>query len=158
MAPDIPSDNAILERALSLANEAVFTVELQRRRLRSQEPEDEHFVMRAWADAQLLIVMLRRLRRTAVLAMKVEDVKPQIKRALKQFDRTLPSLRTMRNVGEHIDEYAVDAGDDKNISPEQLQTGSWGGSALHWLGLELDFDRAMNAAEELVEAMRSAAP
>jgi hypothetical protein len=35
-------DAATLERAKSLSNQACFTVALQRRRLRSAEPEDGH--------------------------------------------------------------------------------------------------------------------
>lgn len=58
----------MLERARSLANEATFTVALQRRRVRSKEPEDDAFVVRWWADRQLFIVALRRLRRAAEFA------------------------------------------------------------------------------------------
>lgn len=45
----VSSDIAALECARSLANEAMFTVSLQRRRIRSDDPEDV-FVMRRWAD------------------------------------------------------------------------------------------------------------
>ena len=65
-----PSDAAILERARSLATEAISTVALQRRRPRSTEPEDGVFVFRWWADLQFLIVALRRLRRAAQLAAR----------------------------------------------------------------------------------------
>src|SRR5215208_3762906 len=75
-----PSDEATIARAASLANEAVSAIALQCRRLRSTEPEDAEFAMRWWADAQLLVVMLRRLRRIAELAMKVPraigDIEP----------------------------------------------------------------------------------
>jgi hypothetical protein len=51
---DKPSDGAIVERALSLANDAMFTVKLQHRRLRTDEPEDEVFFFRRSADFQFL--------------------------------------------------------------------------------------------------------
>lgn len=57
---DKPSSAAVMERAFSLVNEAMFTVELQRRRVRSEEPEDSRFPARWWADVQFLIVALRR--------------------------------------------------------------------------------------------------
>ena len=72
-----PSDAAIMERARSLANEAMFTLALQRRRIRSNGPEDDIFVMRWWADLQFLIVALRRLRRTAELAGRVTIAKEE---------------------------------------------------------------------------------
>jgi hypothetical protein len=50
----------------------MFTVALQRRRTRSNEPEDEGFVMRWWADLHFFIVALRRLRRAAELASRVQ--------------------------------------------------------------------------------------
>jgi hypothetical protein len=49
-----PSEAPILERARSLCNEAVWTVALQRTRLRSSEPEDAEFVFRKWADFRFL--------------------------------------------------------------------------------------------------------
>src|SRR6185503_12268591 len=47
-----PSDAAILERASSLASEAMWTFAMQIRRLRSKEPEDKEFSLRWWADLQ----------------------------------------------------------------------------------------------------------
>lgn len=156
MTPDKPSDDAIVERILSLANEAVFTVALQRRRLRSGEPEDDEFVMRWWADAQFLIVMLRRLRRTAELGERVPAVQARVQSALREFDHVLPSLRTMRNVGEHVDAYALDKGKNNEISRRELQVGRWDGMTFYWLGSELNVDYAMTAAEDLLIALRSA--
>jgi hypothetical protein len=45
-----PSDAVILERTKSFCNEAVFTIALQHRRLRSIEPEDGKFLFRREAD------------------------------------------------------------------------------------------------------------
>ena len=144
-----PPDAETTTRASSLANEAVLAVALQRRRLRSTEPEDEAFAMRWWADAQLLIVMLRRLRRTAELAMTVPRAHKEIERALAEFDQELPALQTMRNVGEHIEEYALDQGHDATISRRALQVGGWDGTTLSWLGDSLNVDKALASAEAL---------
>ena len=148
-----PSDEATITRAASLANEAVFAVALQCRRLRSSEPEDALFVMRWWADVQLLVVMLRRLRRTAELAIKVPRAQSDIQQALSEFDRRLPALRTMRNVGEHIDAYALDRGRNASISRRGLQVGSWDGTTLSWLGNSLNADEALASAEALTTAI-----
>lgn len=149
-----PSERVILERAQSLANEAVFTVELQRRRLRSIEPEDDRFAMRWWADAQLLIVTLRRLRRVAELASRGPQARGPMRSALRTFDACLPALRTMRDVCEHIDAYAIDRGHRSDITRGMLQVGQWDGTSFSWLGASLDVDVAMRAAVELLQAIR----
>lgn len=100
----------MIERAHSLANEAVHMVALQHRRLQSNEPEDETFIFRRWADFQFLIVSLRRLRLTALLAARSEANRAAIESAISEFDEALPDLRKMRNVGEHLDEYAIEDG------------------------------------------------
>jgi hypothetical protein len=151
-----PSDEATITRAASLANEAVFAIALQCRRLRSTEPEDAEFVMRWWADAQFLVVMLRRLRRTAELAMKVPRAREEVEQALSEFDRSVPAVRKMRDVGEHIDEYALDQGRNKSVSRRALQVGSWDGTTLTWLGDSLTADEALASAEALVAAIRRA--
>jgi hypothetical protein len=148
-----------LERARSLANEAMFTVSLQCRRIRSKEPEDDVFVMRWWADLQFLIVALRRLRRAAELAIRVEPVKDVLSLALRTFDDALPQLAIMRKVGEHIDDYALDSSKrrHKNVGRGLLQVGSWDGDTYHWLGKSLNIDAAHEAAYRLFSAITAAA-
>jgi hypothetical protein len=148
----------ILERVRSLANEAMFTVALQYRRLNTVEPEDEMFVMRWWADLQFMILALCRLRRAMKIACKVPAVAEDIKAALGNFDDALPHLSSLRNVGEHIDEYAVDSSSrhDKTVSREQIQVGTWDGIVYEWLGARLKMHDALIAAEELIGALQTA--
>ena len=153
-----PSDAIILERAFSLVNEAIFTVELKRRRLRSMEPEDERFVFRWGADLQFLIVALRRLRRAAQLAANVPSVARTISSALGRLDDSLPGLAIMRNVGEHIDDYALDnpKRHHKQVDRRQLQVGTWDGTTCEWLDMRLNVDDAHRAATKLYSAVRTA--
>lgn len=153
-----PSDAVTMERARSLANEAMFTVALQRRRVRSNEPEDDVFVMRSWADLQFFIVALRRLRRAAELAGLVTWAKDSLALALRNFDHALPQLSVMRNVGEHIDDYAVDSSKrrHKDVDRCSLQVGSWDGT-YQWLGKSLNIDVAHKAAFTLFAAISAAA-
>jgi hypothetical protein len=153
-----PSQMAILERASSLINEAMFTITLQRRRLRSKEPEDEVFILRWWADLQFLIIALRRLRRAAEISSQVPTNTTELSAAIKKFDSALPFLLTMRNVGEHIDSYAVDSPKrrHKEINRRMLQVGEWDGTTYRWLGKSLNIDDAHFAAERLYVAVRDA--
>lgn len=161
---DVQTDAALLGRACRIANEAVHAVALQHRRLRSAEPEDNTFVMRWWADLQFLIVALRRLRRAGELAAHSPAATAVIQDALKDFDQALPSLATMRNIGEHLDAYALDSPKrhDKSIDRRQLEVGSWDGTTLHWLvkqdgsDHELDIDVALSAAGRFYDALRRA--
>jgi len=154
-----PSDAVIMERARSFANEAMFTVALQRRRIRSNEPEDNVFVTRWWADLQFFIVALRRLRREAELAGRVTMAKDSMAFALQNFDTALPQLSLLRNVGEHIDDYAVDSPKrrHKDVNRQALQVGSWDGTTYQWLGKSLKIDVAHDAAHTLFAAVSSAA-
>jgi hypothetical protein len=153
---DAPSDAAIMERAHSLASEAIHMVALQRRRLQSDEPEDEIFVFRRWADFQFLVVSLRRLRRAGVLAAKPEASRPAIEGAIGEFDEALPHLQRMRNVGEHVDEYAIEKGHDRGVDRRSLQVGRFDSTTLEWLGGDLNADDALAAAERLYLAIKGA--
>lgn len=153
---DTPSDAATIERAHSLGNEAIHMIALQRRRLQSTEPEDETFVFRQWADFQFFIVSLRRLRQAALLAARPKASNAVIASAISEFDGSLPGLRKMRNVGEHVDEYAVERGRDRSISRRALQTGTFDATTLEWLGERLDADDALAAAERLYGAIKDA--
>jgi hypothetical protein len=144
-----PSDAVILERAKSFCNEACFTVALQHRRLRSSEPEDEIFLFRWHADLQFLIVALRRMRRAVELAARVPQVSTALKAAIEEFDKALPGLTKMRNVGEHIDDYLLGAGRLKEVQRGELQVSAWDGTVFSWLDVELDIDAALKAAETL---------
>ena len=62
---------------------------VQRRRLKTKEPEDDQFLFRIWADLQFLIVSLTRLRRSVGLAMKIPSIKTVIHEALADFDKAL---------------------------------------------------------------------
>lgn len=151
----MPSNAAILEHAFNLANQEMFTISLQCRRLRSTEPEDETFVFRWWADLQFLIVALRRLYRAAELAGQVPSAKKTISAALENFDDALPCLRTMRNVGEHIEDYALSRGRNKDVKRGSLQVGGWDGTTYTWLGKSLNIDEAHDAAEKLFSVVRN---
>jgi hypothetical protein len=149
-----PSNQVMLERALSFANEAMWTVALQRRRVRSSEPEDEKFVFRQWVDLQFLITALWRLRRAAELACKVPPG-GMVAEALRAFDDVLPHLRTMRNVGEHANDYVTGDGRHRSVSRHMLQVGTWDGTIYTWLGSSLDVDAAHDAAVKLFASIRS---
>jgi len=160
-----PSDAATYERATRLANLALWTVDLQRRRLNSTEPEDAKFIFRKWSDFHFLIVALTKLRRAAVLASKVTAISGQMRIALKQFDDALPHLKEMRDVAEHIDEYAVDRGfksvgqKDGYISRKSLEVStSDGGDVWEWLGFELDAGQALSASGALFGALKACQP
>lgn len=157
-AKNRPSNAAIFERACSLARDALFTVELQRRRVGSSEPEDEVFLFRWWADLQFFTVALRRLRRAAELARQVPSVATHVSAALTKFDAAIPMLSVMRNVGEHIDDYALDNPKRRHrqVDRRALQVGEWDGVNYRWLGEHLNIDESCAAAKELYSSVCAA--
>jgi hypothetical protein len=153
-----PTPAATYERACRLANVAMWTIALQERRLRTKEPEDGEFIFRKWADFQFLIVALWRLRRAAELASKVPKIAVQIRHAIEAFDEAIPDLKLMRDVAEHIDEYALDSGRNKSVGRPSLEVASIGPAKLEWLGFKLDAASAVKASSELFAAIKSSAP
>jgi hypothetical protein len=156
-----PSPGAILERARRLANVELHAVALQRRRLATEEPEDECFIMRWWADLQFLIVALRRFRRSVEVAASISAIADDVRAAIAAFDRAVPNLALMRNIGEHIDEYAINSSKRhvETVDRRQLEVGSWDGTTFSWLerpdgvACELNVDTALRAAEQLFEVL-----
>jgi hypothetical protein len=108
-------------------------------------------------DFHFFVVALTRLRRAAVLASKIDVLKPRMRAALSEFDAALPHLKTMRDVAEHIDDYAVDSGRNSKISRKELEVASRNGDTWHWLGFTTNIEAAFVAAAHLFEALKSAA-
>jgi hypothetical protein len=151
-----PSYAATYERARRLANLAMWTISLQRRRLKSHEPEDDQFLFRRWADFQFLIVALTRLRRAATLTANLPGLKTSIQNALKDFDSKLPMLKNMRDTAEHFDDYALDKGRNRSIKRGSLEVGAIGESDFEWLGYKLNADTAASAAQQLFKEIQQA--
>jgi hypothetical protein len=151
-----PTGAAIYERARRLANVAIWSVELQRRRLSAAEPGDADFVLRKWADFDFLIVALTRLRRAARLAAQVPELESFLRAAIEEFDSTLPGLKRFRNVAEHVDDYAIDRGREQSVCRQSLEVSSFDaeGPTLHWLGLSLNARQALEASEHLFAAIK----
>lgn len=149
-------EHAIYERARRLANVAVWTIHLQNRRIDSDEPEDQDFVLRRFADIDFFVTAMWRLRRAAELASKVEAISANIKAALEEFDKATPQLRTIRNTAEHIDDYALDQGRDKSVSRKSLEVGGCNGSILSIYGCNLDRATVLHASDKLFKRIRDA--
>jgi len=64
----------------------------------------------------------------------------------------------MRNIGEHIDLYAIDhpKRHDPTISRSKLQVAAWDSHNYRWLGIELNTDDALAAGHRLYSALRQA--
>lgn len=151
-----PSDAAKLERCCRLIGLELEAAALQRRRLSTSEPEDEHFGLRWWVDLQFLILSLWRLRKATRLLRGTPYESEALRSALAAFDANTLSLRTMRNIGEHAEDYAIDSPKRhiKTIERRQLEVGSWDGQTFQWLQAsdgtqhELNVDAALSAARD----------
>lgn len=151
--PDKPSDASNLERAKSLCNTAMFTIALQYRRLGTVEPEDKIFLFRELADFHFMITALTYLRKAATIAAKVPTIKKGVNRAIKEFDTALPALTKMRDVLEHIDDYALNKGKHTDVQRQDLQVATWGSGTYDWLGIKFNAGAALAAAERLFKSI-----
>lgn len=153
-----PTPAATYERARRLANVAMWSIELQCRRLDAVEPEDADFVLRRWADFDFLIVALTRLRRATWLAAKIPQLQASLGTSLEQFDKALPNLKKMRDVAEHVDDYALDQGRQKAVARQSLEVSTIeaDGPTLCWLQARLNAREASQAGRVLFAAVQEA--
>jgi hypothetical protein len=105
----------------------------------------------ARADFEFLIGALSRLRKAVALAGTIEGLAAPISDALAEFDARLPTVRELRNIGEHVDEHA--------LGPRwaELEGASWTGEAFHWLGSRVSLVEAQRASTELFVRLRECA-
>lgn len=91
------------------------------------------------------------------IGILVSSVSEGINLAIGSFDKRLPDLAKMRNIGEHVDDYAVDAPKRRytDVDRRQLHVGTWYGRGYRWIG-ELDVDVAKDAARQLLSDVREA--
>ena len=153
-----PTSAATYERARRRANFTLWAIDLQCRRLQSSEPEDELFLFRKWADFDFLIVCLTRFHRFAKLVASIPEVKPHLTIPLQEFQAALPTLKRMRDVAEHFDDYAVDKGRLSDVKRQALEVSSMNdeGTVLNWLDVELNSQEALVACQKLFMAIKAA--
>jgi hypothetical protein len=155
-----PSSAETYERARRHANTLLWAIDLQCRRIRSSEPEDKDFFFRKFIDFDFLIVSLVRFRRTIKLASNIPEIKSTIIPALHEFDAAMPQIKKLRDVAEHIDEYAIDKGWDSSIERNQLEVSSLAegenDAILSWLGHEINISNALKASTKLYGVLKNA--
>jgi len=154
-----PTSAETYERVRRHANMLLWAIDLQCRRLRSSEPEDTAFVFRKFIDFEFLIVLLTRFRRVVKLASNIPEIKSAITLALNEFDSNLPQLKKLRDVAEHIDDYAIDKGRDSSIERKQLEVSCLcegeNDVTLSWLGYEINISDALQASYKLFDVIKN---
>jgi len=154
---DKPSDEAIMERTISLAREYLHAVILQNKRLQTKASEDNGFVFKWWIDLQFLILALYRFRNMVGIAKKIPAIETEINSAIEKFDKNIPELKTFRDIGEHMADYAIDnqSRHEKSINRKHLQVGTFNGNVYEWLDRQLNIVDAERAAKELYQTLQT---
>jgi len=150
-----PSEGIVLERLRTEATLWINAVHLQAARIgrrhteQYSEPEE---ITAVEVDLHFFLVALVRLRRcVSRVGLNVLVLCKSLDRLVSTFDSQVPSLRKLRNVSEHIDEYNLDEGHDSSVSRQEVQTWAMGtsedgGLIWHWLGEAFDVRGAHEAA------------
>lgn len=149
------SDAAKYERARRVANLALWTLSVQLRRLNGEEPEDKDFPLRRWSDFHFFIWALVRFRKACQIASKIPSIQTAMSTELNKFDSVLPNLIKMRDVAEHIEDYALSKGKDRTISRQSLEVGSFDGETWSWLEFEINCPKALSTCEEIFEILKA---
>jgi len=156
-----PSRGQVLDRAARFASNSLGSIDLQIRRIRGSEPEDDEWPFRVLADFQFLIQALWQMRQSGYLALQVD---PSLTNAVEDFNVACPDLATMRNVAQHWDQYAVDesrrqrrSDDGKPVGRRSLENHAWDNDTFRWLGGTVELTRSRDAAALLYRAITNSA-
>lgn len=140
-----------------------FGVTLAVGRLQSLSPGVRDGDGRALVDTTSLILALWRLRLVAEAEVRSGEDHPDLQAGLKAFDDALPDLRKLRNVTLHFDNYVLENDTRQNrvhpggdlIGPRDLWAITHTPDGVRWLGVSLDYARALTAARELYDAIQT---
>ena len=151
------TNHALVERMRSESTTWINAAYMEHRRAKHPLVDPESAGDEAWRqeiDLHFLLVALTRLRRAVGLVTRVEELRERLVDHLIQFDRNVPSLRTLRNVAEHFDDYTVGSGRVTQVKRHQLQAWSLvddadRGLVWRWLDHEFAIDLAIQAATQL---------
>lgn len=156
------SEAAVVERAKSFANQWMWAVSLQHNRITSPRPQDTAFHPFGLdsfneADVHFLVIALRRLRTAASTLEHAPQVWNPVRDAIHAFDARLPWVKRLRDVFEHLEDYAVDSNLRKSdTSRRELQVWAGGENGMQWLGYDVDWMEALLAAKDLYAAVKAA--
>lgn len=151
------SDVALVERMRTEATTWINAVHMQYRRAKLPVVDPEVDGNEPWQleiDLHFLVVALTRLRRAVGVTAQVTELQYRLLDYLAEFDGSVPSLMTLRNVAEHFDDYTTGRGRVEQIKRHQLQVWSLSedaseGLVWRWLGMEFSVDSAHRAATVL---------
>jgi len=139
----------------------MWAVSLQHSRItgpRAQDAAFHPFGLKSFneADVHFLVISLRRLRAAASILEHAPQVWNPVRDAIQAFDARLPWLKHLRDVFEHLEDYAVDSNLRKsNTSRREIQVWSGGENGMQWLGLDVDWNEALLAAKVLCAAVKA---
>ena len=154
---------AIVERAKSLATQWMWAVALQHARItkpRSQDSSFHPFGLRTFneADVHFLAIALRRIRTVATTLEHVPKEWNSVNQAIQTFDNRLPWLKPVRDVYEHLEDYAVDSNLRRTgTTRRELQVWTSDEEGLNLLGYYVNWNEALAAAKDLYAAVKSVA-
>jgi hypothetical protein len=150
-----PSSLEILRRSVRMGSDAVRSVELQIRRIRRDEAEDNEWPDRVLADFRFFVLALWQIRLCAKAAQEIAEAREEIRTALNEFDQQVPCLTFMRNVMQHVDEYIRDQGRVQDVSRRHLEVDCWSSEHWTWMKQTLEVDKSHRAAIDLYNKLRS---
>lgn len=109
------------------------------------------------ADVHFLVIALRRLRTVATTLEHVPQVWDSVRSAIQSFDNSLPWLKKLRDVFEHLEDYAVDSNLRRTTtSRKALQVWSFDENGMHWFDYYIDWKEALTAAQNLYYSVKAA--
>lgn len=155
---DDPKIVSLYEDGRHFANISVWAVALQVKRLETNKPELEDFDFQPVVDFHFLVTGLARLQEIAETLKAIDDMRPAMEKAIEAFKTEVPGLRYMRNVLEHMGEYARGDGKNKAVQYREIFTIGLDPDCIQWLGHELRPRAALAASDALFRVIKENPP
>ncbi|HJQ09080.1 MAG TPA: hypothetical protein VJ836_06385 [Candidatus Saccharimonadales bacterium] len=154
------TDRDIILHAFTFFQDASEGAGLQMERIQQNPANNAKTTSHLWHDWQTLVTHLWRMRKAALLLGNAKIANAKVQKAVAAFDKVLPSLKTYRDVFEHMDEYVFenDKRHYKHIGSSWLQTGAVSNDYYAWSIIDdvgMFLPKVADASSELYHSIKA---
>lgn len=149
------STDVAIQKAVSFATAELGAMRLQSKRLQAATAGTDDVSSQSWSDAQFFLVALTRFKHSVQVATSFDGFIPssELFEAQRELDASAPELKLMRDVGEHLEDYAAGSGRKDEARDDEIHTAVVTAHSFNWIGREVKFRAAISAAEKVIQAL-----
>lgn len=147
-------DISLLEDSLYFMNRSIEALNMQMHRLENYTFKQPDEFWDYLADTHFYIVALKRLLQSMLVAKTMQNVSPELKSSIANFEGLVSDAISMRHILEHIDDYIQNNGTKKEIKNSTLYNSYYENDVLCWADFKFDRRQLHKAANGMVTKYR----